>query len=101
MLTCLVSRSIPARAGEPTRLEPLKPTVTVYPRACGGTFGEEDFARLSGGLSPRVRGNRDDREQAEGAKRSIPARAGVIFEGMVDSPLDSIGRQTGHKMDPR
>ena len=49
-------RSIPARAGEPSRSFTVRSKYPVYPRACGGTpditFGVEDYE----GLSPRVRG---------------------------------------------
>ena len=58
------SGSIPARAGEPT-LRSLRdrgnlPGRPVYPRACGGTQRHVAASSQGGGLSPRVRGNRDD-----------------------------------------
>ena len=70
------ARSIPACAGEP-HLHPL-PAVArrVYPRVCGGTSLEESRAFVAKGLSPRVRGNPDQMDQAYVDDRSIPACAG-------------------------
>ena len=49
--------SIPAPAGEPWwRTIPPMPE-PVYPRACGGTWGDIRDARGVIGLSPRLRGN--------------------------------------------
>ena len=71
-----VSRSIPARAGEPlTRCQPYSLS-TVYPRACGGTADIANRATDYPGLSPRVRGNLGLRPETWNGKRSIPARAG-------------------------
>ena len=68
--------SIPARAGEPLALSPVKGWDRVYPRACGGTA--MGSARFSGyqGLSPRVRGNLSRGKVVVAWRRSIPARAG-------------------------
>ena len=49
--------SIPACAGEPSRAPQAASRVRVYPRVCGGTQPSRPRHRLSGGLSPRVRGN--------------------------------------------
>ena len=52
--------SIPACAGEPLHASPsLREPEGVYPRVCGGTFGElvKCLFFFSWGLSPRVRGN--------------------------------------------
>ena len=68
--------SIPARAGEPC--EPIDPAIErkVYPRACGGTVRGHRFTAATGGLSPRVRGNRHPSRWGSTIHRSIPARAG-------------------------
>ena len=50
-------RSIPARAGEPSRATGSRMLSRVYPRACGGTGWIPTRYRLPRGLSPRVRGN--------------------------------------------
>ena len=52
------TRSIPARAGEPRWVHASAGRAAVYPRACGGTQGEEKQLPIEIGLSPRVRGNR-------------------------------------------
>ena len=68
--------SIPACAGEPTWRQPNVPSRRVYPRVCGGTRGCTLSNRTSGGLSPRVRGNRDGRASRYAHNGSIPACAG-------------------------
>ena len=69
-------RSIPACAGEP-RISPSGSNAPkVYPRVCGGTDLCGMLAKLAGGLSPRVRGNRLLPGQADTATGSIPACAG-------------------------
>ena len=69
-------RSIPARAGEPPMTSDPTPSVTVYPRASGGTSPSGRVPPLLQGLSPRERGNRDPPDCRRGGLRSIPARAG-------------------------
>ena len=70
------SRSIPACAGEPSAFAGSNRMLRVYPRVCGGTRWAAWFPAYTGGLSPRVRGNRRF-EQAENVeRRSIPACAG-------------------------
>ena len=70
------SRSIPACAGEP-RSGRLWPFVRwVYPRVCGGTQDATYRKLLANGLSPRVRGNREDVDLHVDKLRSIPACAG-------------------------
>ena len=68
--------SIPACAGEP--LIPLCDQVRhrVYPRVCGGTPIQVTMMRDITGLSPRVRGNRANRQIRIQRRRSIPACAG-------------------------
>ena len=69
-------RSIPACAGEPRCKHWACYQFLVYPRVCGGTgYGLAD-GRGTGGLSPRVRGNRRVRQQLPRNRRSIPACAG-------------------------
>ena len=69
-------RSIPACAGEPSPSVWSSSMVTVYPRVCGGT-GTRALARLlTGGLSPRVRGNPDGPGSDGAIHGSIPACAG-------------------------
>ena len=79
----VAARSIPARAGEPPSGLVQFTICRVYPRACGGT--ERHGITSSGlrGLSPRVRGNRDDARIRAAAKGSIPARAGEPFGGAM------------------
>jgi len=68
--------SIPARAGEPTRLGTTAPHPAVYPRAGGGAEFNTEQTYLVAGLSPRGRGSRRQAAAPRYASRSIPARAG-------------------------
>ena len=70
------NRSIPACAGEPTRLNGLKHQRPVYPRVCGGTFVSACNPAPMYGLSPRVRGNPVSAGCHRHSGRSIPACAG-------------------------
>ena len=70
------TRSIPARAGEPTDSMPAMDRGAVYPRACGGTWTGWSSTLTSTGLSPRVRGNLATAFDNAAFERSIPARAG-------------------------
>ncbi len=69
-------RSIPACTGEPPRRSGHRDEQTVYPRVYGGTAGGTVYARNTGGLSPRVRGNRMVGRIARLHRRSIPACTG-------------------------
>ena len=69
-------RSIPARAGEPSRRAGSGRSTAVYPRACGGTRMMCRQIPRSNGLSPRVRGNPPAVPSTRLLARSIPARAG-------------------------
>ena len=72
----LRTRSIPACAGEPGGCGCPAGRRRVYPRVCGGTCPPPWLPPPTGGLSPRVRGNRrTDGLDTEG-ERSIPACAG-------------------------
>ena len=70
------ARSIPARAGEPCRRCRRRAGTPVYPRASGGTHSPMLGFITSAGLSPRERGNQDERPDEPLDQRSIPARAG-------------------------
>ena len=75
--TCLrPTGSIPAHAGEPTPITCTRLSTWVYPRACGGTRRSEARPGLSGGLSPRMRGNPRTTRLSPPGPRSIPAHAG-------------------------
>ena len=56
-------RSIPACAGEPPPCGTPAGNTRVYPRVCGGTTQGTARRRGRQGLSPRVRGNRDNDAQ--------------------------------------
>ena len=71
-----VGQSIPAPAGEPMTAVTRSPTTKVYPRACGGTRISEERRTETGGLSPRLRGNRRGRWAGRPSAGSIPAPAG-------------------------
>ena len=68
--------SIPAHAGEPCRCSQVYTSLWVYPRACGGTHSRPTVAVSARGLSPRMRGNREDRHSHSRGSGSIPAHAG-------------------------
>ena len=59
---CEVSGSIPARAGEPRGGSGQHLCPWVYPRACGGTHSLPSPYSGFRGLSPRVRGNRNRKQ---------------------------------------
>ena len=68
--------SIPACAGEPLRWLGCIARRRVYPRVCGGTHAVGRLGSRSGGLSPRVRGNRAGVVGVSRSRGSIPACAG-------------------------
>ena len=71
-----LSRTIPARAGEPSP-PPRSPLLMEdYPRSCGGTDFRLSLLIHSYGLSPLVRGNRALSDIADVSQGTIPARAG-------------------------
>ena len=69
-------RSIPACAGQPNMTRVVKPGLKVYPRVCGATTARTLKVYAVPGLSPRVRGNRDQHDRHGQLRRSIPACAG-------------------------
>ena len=81
------SRSIPARAGEPDLICPMRCPSKVYPRACGGTEPGQVIELDSAGLSPRVRGNPPRPEGGRSCRGSIPARAGEPEMAAAHHPL--------------
>ena len=76
--------SIPAGAGEPFWLKNGRVEMWVYPRGCGGTTTRSSGRSGSGGLSPRVRGNRRPAVSEGSRGRSIPAGAGEPSRGSDD-----------------
>ena len=72
-------RSIPACAGEPTTGAIGGYADGVYPRVCGGTAPAPALRTTSGGLSPRVRGNRQIPRYDFPDVGSIPACAGEPY----------------------
>ena len=68
--------SIPACAGEPGACCGRWTAMRVYPRVCGGTFGDETPIEPAAGLSPRVRGNLRVFLVGPAVVGSIPACAG-------------------------
>ena len=68
--------SIPACAGEPGLAVLRQAIPWVYPRVCGGTFGDKAGWQSVLGLSPRVRGNRGSLPACGTYRGSIPACAG-------------------------
>jgi len=78
--TCTVQTaapgSIPACAGEPTRMRCAKPPTRVYPRLRGGTKRHVQRVNALEGLSPLARGNRARELGHKRARGSIPACAG-------------------------
>ncbi len=68
--------SIPACAGEPGYANQGMRIDPVYPRVCGGTALIHKSGGGTGGLSPRVRGNRHSDAPTPPGSRSIPACAG-------------------------
>ena len=68
--------SIPAHTGEPSGRADLTGDGKVYPRAYGGTGGAGVGGLGNAGLSPRIRGNRDQVVRRRRAEGSIPAHTG-------------------------
>ena len=68
--------SIPALAGERRTIYRQRATERVYPRACGGTVVRSNIGLFPLGLSPRLRGNGDNRPRETLSDGSIPALAG-------------------------
>ena len=71
-----LGRSIPACTGEPSKWPSTSYRCQVYPRVYGGTMSSTLPPFLAAGLSPRVRGNRQQLESPSVPRRSIPACTG-------------------------
>ena len=69
-------RSIPAWAGKPCGCSRGRSSPTVYPRVGGETSAGKRHFLLTGGLSPRGRGNPPVVALGRALRRSIPAWAG-------------------------
>ena len=82
--------SIPACAGEPSIISTFHVSGGVYPRVCGGTFHLRTRLFVDRGLSPRVRGNRQDTVDQPGQPRSIPACAGEPRRRASPSPDSTV-----------
>ena len=67
---------IPACAGQPRQWQDQLRCARAYPRVCGATCAMIFRASSSKGLSPRVRGNRQDRFTYRENQGPIPACAG-------------------------
>ena len=72
----ILTRSIPAPAGEPWRTWVSWSIAGVYPRACGGTARWHSLPQNFRGLSPRLRGNQHPQVVGQSGPGSIPAPAG-------------------------
>ena len=81
----LLLGSIPACAGEAVPGSVLAPSITVYPRVCGGSWMPCRQSFTIPGLSPRVRGKRRVVCNQGGRHRSIPACAGEAGLGLGSS----------------
>ena len=86
----VITRSIPACAGEPARGGKGQAGNEVYPRVCGGTFSLHHARQCSLGLSPRVRGNPDRSRLARPKARSIPACAGEPVRKMYEKSWSGV-----------
>ena len=68
--------TIPACAGEPGSGSSPRAVGRDYPRVCGGTAIQDGRVLDTLGLSPRVRGNREQLDDCRDLLRTIPACAG-------------------------
>ena len=71
-----ITRSIPARAGQPYAWRDMEDDDTVYPRTRGATGVLEGPYEITSGLSPHARGNLITSGIQTLGQGSIPARAG-------------------------
>ena len=82
--------SIPACAGEPFASYRKPPSVSVYPRVCGGTPSRPLAVPSRPGLSPRVRGNPSACVTRRSFEGSIPACAGEPSNRRGDEGLPAV-----------
>ena len=88
-LAGMPTRSIPACAGETLGGLARRLHIRVYPRVCGGNYGQTLAIISERGLSPRVRGKLRPDARHHIRARSIPACAGETSR----RPVGSVGRQ--------
>ena len=94
--------SIPACAGEPFLIITYSSNRKVYPRVCGGTHAGYMRTFNTIGLSPRVRGNHNARQQRLDQGGSIPACAGEpVLASMVTAVSPVYPRVCGGTRRPR
>ena len=72
----IVTRIIPARAGQTPRTARTPYPTSDHPRACGANDNELTVKNGNNGSSPRVRGKPTFMAVNNGSARIIPARAG-------------------------
>ena len=87
----LGQRDIPAPAGQPATWRPTSTGGSGHPRTCGATGGGTQWAAITNGTSPHLRGNRDETLISEAYQRDIPAPAGQPIIGWRDP-----GQREGH-----
>ena len=75
-ISWLLRGPIPACAGQPAPIIGGRRIARAYPRVCGATGQQRDVMVIVPGLSPRVRGNRQDLRRQDGSGWPIPACAG-------------------------
>ena len=75
----LITRSIPAWAGETSSIASIAAAIAVYPRVGGGNELSAQVPNLRAGLSPRGRGKRYPFQRSKGDDGSIPAWAGETY----------------------
>ena len=85
-------RSIPAHAGEPGRSVRARPTMRVYPRACGGTWGLRSTQRSFGGSIPAHAGEPRYPRTGRGTRRVYPRACGGTAILKRDAMLDALRR---------
>ena len=85
MLSTVLLRIIPARAGQTATGHPAYLATPDHPRACGANTIRRVQARLLLGSSPRVRGKLIIRLWVALVIRIIPARAGQTLGGSLEN----------------
>ena len=76
ILRIIITRIIPARAGQTKRPVPAYCLTADHPRACGANSARAIYMLVVSGSSPRVRGKLPDGHTPLEHARIIPARAG-------------------------
>ena len=88
--------TIPACAGEPSKVDFCEVIEGDYPRVCGGTCWLCGRSGRALGLSPRVRGNHWRRYDASPNLRTIPACAGEPYSSAIHpTPVGDYPRVCG------